>query len=183
VTDPEPGKRTIARARQAKLERQVTQMRLAGATFGQIAETLKVSVATVKRAFDRAMARSSRLNESNAELMREMELQRLDALILAHYGRATDRQSPVFRSADIVLSAMKMRQELLGLKAPQKVDIMVSLQAIAQSYGVPVEELIQAAQEAQQTARAALPPDLKALPGEPVLLPAPLPAEREVSRE
>lgn len=110
-----------APARIAETERQAEalEMRKAGKTFEQIAETLGYTdrgnaYRAVKTALDATI-------QEPADELRRLEVERLDALMEALWAKATDpdEKSQTFY-VDRVLKVGEQRARLLGLNAPEK---------------------------------------------------------------
>jgi len=108
------------RSQAAEREKAAFALRIAGATYAQIAERLGVTTAgahkIVKRVLERTRAET---NEEAAEL-RRLEVERLDALLLTLWKPATEGS---LGAIDRVLKVMERRARLLGLDAPTRQDI------------------------------------------------------------
>jgi hypothetical protein len=104
------------RIRNRQLIQHALDLRKTGATYSQIARHLSLSTT---RAYQLVRAG---MDEVKAELketalnLRQMELDRLDAIHFAHWPR---RANP--RNADVILRVMERRARLLGLDAPAKI--------------------------------------------------------------
>lgn len=97
-------------AEQIQRERDVLEMRRAGASFEEIAERVGyASRGSAYRAFKRALART--LQAPAAEI-RELEADRLDRLQMALWPKAMRGET---RAVDRVLAIMERRARLLGL--------------------------------------------------------------------
>lgn len=114
-------------------------LRKAGASYSEIARQVHCSVATVHNDVNAVLnlLRASQLQ--SAEEYRQIELERLDALQLAHWqralGRAADKEHPAvppdIRSARIVLRISDQRSKLLGIyKGTGKIDIIFVMRII-----------------------------------------------------
>lgn len=103
------------------------ELRKAGATYQAIAEQLDyVDASGARKAVDSALKATLR---EPAEEVRELELTRLDAALLAIWRRIQQGDD---RAIDRFLGISKRRMELLGLAAPTKV-------ALSGPDGGPVE--------------------------------------------
>ena len=116
--------RDAAERRQA--EKRCVQLRLAGATFSEIAEQLGYSDASgAWQLYQRAMDRE--IQPMTAQI-RDEELRRLDRIMSAYWGRALGAggSEPSPKAAEVVFKAMDRRAKLLGLDAPVKAQVEVS---------------------------------------------------------
>jgi hypothetical protein len=96
-------------------EQQAIRLRLSGATFQAIADHLKISRKGAWKIVMRSMDRARKDSAEQAEQVKELELARLDALLLAHW---TDRART--KNAEVILRIMERRARLLGLDAPSR---------------------------------------------------------------
>lgn len=102
-------------------ERQVIEMRRAGATFDDIAHTLGFAHASgAYQAFQRAMSRT--LTNAGTEELRTAEADRLDRLQRAVWVQALNGDLP---AVNTVLRIMERRARLLGLDAPLRAEVKV----------------------------------------------------------
>jgi hypothetical protein len=105
------------RIRNRSVVQRALELRVTGATYVEIGCSLRLSTT---RAYQLVRAG---LGEINAELtetasqLRQMELERLDAIHAAHWPK---RENP--RNAEIILRVMERRARLLGLDAPAKIE-------------------------------------------------------------
>lgn len=115
---PKQRRPTPANAELVAKERQALDLRLAGATFDAIAERLGYADASgAMRAVKRAM--TSTLQEPADEL-RQLEAGRLDRLLLAVWPAALEGDA---KSVAQARGLIDQRCKLLGLNAPQRVDV------------------------------------------------------------
>lgn len=109
---------------EARKERQIRafELRKAGQSYRTIAAQLGVSVRT---AYDDIQDVTQQLNtqlREEAEQLRAIEVERLDTLLAALWGKATDESAKGQTFAvDRVLSIMERRAKLLGLDMPTKI--------------------------------------------------------------
>lgn len=108
------------RAEAAERTKQAVALRIAGATFAQIGERLGVSGQAAHKMVVKALAEIARQTAESAEQLRQMELQRLDALQASLWGDAMKGDE---QKVDRVLRVMARRAALLGLDAPAKQEI------------------------------------------------------------
>jgi hypothetical protein len=92
--------------------RRAVELRLAGASYAQIAERLDYADASGPF---RAVARSLSLGEGTADQLRELELARLDRLQEGVWPKAVAGR---LQAVDAVLAIMRRRSRLLGLGRP-----------------------------------------------------------------
>lgn len=106
--------------------REIWAMRVAGATYREIATALDLSRDYVKELAHRAMRESQR---EVGDDLRDLEGERLDRLQRAHWQQALAGDE---RAASLVLRIMERRARLYGLDAPAKaqVDVTVSTEQI-----------------------------------------------------
>jgi hypothetical protein len=101
------------------------ELRKAGATYQLIADQL--GYASAKGAHMAVgSARKASLKEP-ADAVRELELTRLDAALLAIWRRVQHGDD---KAIDRLLGIMKRRMELLGLAAPQRRDVAITIEDI-----------------------------------------------------
>ena len=100
-------------------EVQIVELRKEGYVWREIATLVGMSTEGVYKAYNRAMVRTLR---PATEELREMELERLDALQLTYWQPAVQGN---LRAADFILKVIDKRAKLLGLDAPVKVQAEV----------------------------------------------------------
>lgn len=115
------------RTKTAERRSQAVQLRIAGADWETIARTCGyasrgAACTDVTRAMENATAEATR----NADVLRHMELARLDRLQQAFWAAALKGDSEAART---VLGIIDRRCRLLGLSAPKKLEV-VTLGAI-----------------------------------------------------
>ena len=141
-----------ARLREAKEDRALL-FRTEGKGYKQIAQALGYSDASgAAKAVKRALARRP---ADDVEQARQVEVDRLDALICVLWPKAT--QGQLF-TIDRVLAIMQRRAELLGLDVPKTINVKHTLleeaKQIAEQYGITEAEAVAIAQEVIRDARA-----------------------------
>lgn len=113
----DPNSPTAARRVQAaERERQAVSLRIAGATYAQIAERLGVTPPAVYKMVTKHLVEVAKHTADSAEQLRAIELQRLDALQAALWADAMRGDE---QKTDRVLKVMAQRAKLLGLNAPE----------------------------------------------------------------
>ena len=101
-------------------EEQALQLRIAGLTYRRIGEAMGISESGAYKAVKRALRRLNERIAENAEELRRMEMERLDALHLAFWPRAKQGDE---KAADRILRIDAARRALCGLDAPVKTDV------------------------------------------------------------
>jgi hypothetical protein len=111
-------------------EAQMLEMRKMGYTYSQIAERYKISTPKAYRIVQRAIDRYRAKVIESAEQLLQMELMRLDALLVTHMPRALDGDH---QSAKRVIEIIALQAKLLGLEhaAMLPADVTVTLQYAA----------------------------------------------------
>lgn len=143
---------SVRRAAQHRAQAiQALDMRLMGATLDQIGQALSIHRDLAGRYITKLLAERS--SPARIEDAREQELLRLDKLLLAWGPRSTSA-NPDPRAADIYLRIQERRSRLLGLDAPQRVDIGTLVRELALAEGWDVERALE---DAHAMAKA-LPP-------------------------
>jgi transposase len=92
-------------------------LRKRGKTYREIGEALGVSHVTAYEWVGSALTATLR---EPSEAVRQIEAERLDALIKAIWPGATRENNPDYDAVDRVLKVMDRRAKLLGLDAPTK---------------------------------------------------------------
>lgn len=135
-TRPGSPRMVAARQRQA----QAVQLRIAGATLEAIAA--KLGYGTPAAAHNAIQAALNRTVQLPAAELRELELRRLDALLMALWPNATKGG---LETIDRVLRISDRRVRLLGLDAPIKIDLGAELRKAAEAEGLDPEEMVRIA--------------------------------------
>lgn len=114
------GSRRVATALRRQ---QAVDLRVAGATYEKIGTALGISKQAAYKLVEGALAETAKKTNEDAVKLRELDLMRVDALIVALWK---NRSSP--RNADSILRAMSRRAELLGLDAPKRAEVKNQVQ-------------------------------------------------------
>lgn len=101
------GKRTT---RVADARRKAMDLRVAGASYQQIAETLGIGVASAWRHVNAALDENRKATAESSELVRQLELDRLDKMVIALWPNRSQA-----RNVDSLLRIQERRARLLGL--------------------------------------------------------------------
>lgn len=104
----------------AERRQQAVALRKTGATQEQIAKSLGVTHQAVSKMIRKELARLDGLAEGDALIVRRLELERLDALLLGLWRKAQQGHEG---AVDRVLRIMERRAKYLGLDAPSKTDL------------------------------------------------------------
>jgi hypothetical protein len=115
-------------------------LRLAGLPYWRIAEELGISLKVAQRYTTDALERLAGDEARHADELRQLHLERVDALLSAHWQRALDGHG---KAAGIVLRCLARRERLLGIHAPARVDIEPRLRALAREHGLDEDELVE----------------------------------------
>lgn len=118
-------------------QRQALELRMAGRTYAEIAKTLgyanhSSAEFAVKAALQKTLQPTS--NE-----FRSLALERLSKILQIHWPLMLQRDE---KSSALVLRTIKDIRELLGLDAPQKLDIRMAVTKLAEQYGLSPEEMM-----------------------------------------
>jgi hypothetical protein len=117
-----------ARSALATLRRkQIVELRLQGATFEQIAQTIGISAQACWKLFDQAMQAESKSMGLSADRYRAINVKRYEAIILANWGKRAEPPN-----AAVLLKAMEQQAKLLGLVVDR-----IDLRADVQQTSVP----------------------------------------------
>ena len=95
------------------------EMRKAGATYKQIGAALGFSPQYAYECITKNLGKMRKDMEQTIEDVREMELERLDGLLLGQWPRAKGGDS---QAANTVVRIMERRSKVMGLDAPAKID-------------------------------------------------------------
>jgi len=98
-------------------QQQALELRRQGLRYDQIAERLGISTQAAWKLVMKAYQRSLRQNDELAEFNRKLDLERLDAALLAIWPQVEAGKSP---AVDRLLGILERRARLLGLDSPQK---------------------------------------------------------------
>lgn len=94
------------------------QLRLAGLPYRAIAKQMGLSVSSVHETIQVALKEIRESVGEKAVEMRDLEIERCDAILAAHWAKIGEAAS-----AGVVLRAMQRRADLLGLDAPKNLKI------------------------------------------------------------
>jgi len=117
----QPESKTSQRRMTAKeREFKSLEMRKAGATYLQIGDQLGITETGAYRAVMRSLKRLNETINEEALEVRRLELERLDAMLIALWPQARKGNQG---AVDRVLRIMERRAKFLGIDAPTKQDI------------------------------------------------------------
>ncbi len=134
-------RRIVAKEKQKR----ALQLRMAGATFAQIAETMGLPHAS--SAYDCIMRAMSHIPEPEAKLYKKLNLERLNRLLMALWQTAI-AERPDRRDIAQCLSIIAEMNKLVGAYEPDRVSMTFvhdMAQKIADAEGVPVSEVMEEA--------------------------------------
>lgn len=117
---PAQSKTSRIRIRGKLLEEKALQLRLEGYSYGKIAEACGVHKNAAWSAVQRALIRLQKQIDETAELVRRMELERLDLMLVPMMKMAIKGNQG---AVDRALRIMERRARLLGLDAPQRMEM------------------------------------------------------------
>lgn len=110
-------KASVKKVDQALRDQQMLAFRLQGLTYDQIGKKLKITAqAANKRVLALMVKMASEISEE-ADKVRELELMRLDRLMLNQWDAADTGD---FKAVEVILKIMDRRAKLLGIDAPTK---------------------------------------------------------------
>jgi DNA-binding CsgD family transcriptional regulator len=101
-------------------EHQVLELRKQGLTFAAIGARLGITEQGAHQAGKRALEKLGAVTKDEAEELRRLEIERLDALQEGLWPKAAQGSVPAVQT---VLKLMERRARLLGLDAPQKLAV------------------------------------------------------------
>ncbi len=121
-------------ARTTEMRRKALDLRIAGLPYDRIAQALGCSKAQAHRYVTAALEETRNRVAEQVEQVREMELQRIDAIVVSLWQKRGDP-----RVADTLLRAGERRSKLLGLDAPERSEVTdkrssIIAQAIADAH-------------------------------------------------
>lgn len=111
---------------QAIRDRRIIQDRRSGKSIDDIADAYSLAPQTISKIINTRLAQTIRLRDTEIDLLRQQELERLDAVQQAAWPLAMDGH---IDSLKIVMNAVDRRCKLLGLDAPQQLEV-ISIGAI-----------------------------------------------------
>ena len=115
-------------------------MRLGGASYRQIGKALHVDHTTAMRCVQRMLREYA--TEPSTQV-RDMEVARLDRLMAGHWEKAIHGD---VNSTRTVLTIMDRRAKLLGLDAPQRLDVTGWIREMAEAEGIDPDQAVRDAE-------------------------------------
>lgn len=106
------------RAVSAQRRQKALEFRRAGLSYERIGEQLQISKTQAYRLVTQALTEIARQTQDEAALVRVLELERLDRLLLGLWTKATAGH---VASVEKVLKIMERRARLMGLDMPTKI--------------------------------------------------------------
>jgi hypothetical protein len=117
MTESSTSARKVAAAERT---RTAVKMRMAGAQYTEIAAQMGISKQAVWMLVKKSLEATRKITGESADLLRELELQRLDKLYLAMNKQAEQGNQG---AVDRCIRIMERRSKLVGLDAPTKQDV------------------------------------------------------------
>lgn len=117
------GRTSAKRLRAIERRKQAWELRLAGHTYAEIGAELGVSSQRAHVYVTQVQAQTQQRCNEEAETLRALELERLDAVQMPLWDRV---ESGDLRAIDALLKIMDRRAKLLGLYAAPKAAVRVS---------------------------------------------------------
>lgn len=122
---------------QIKRQKQIQEAldyRLQGHSYPKIAEAMGLRPTQLSTVYDWVVEGMARIIREPAEKLREMELERIDLLLAAHFADAAGGD---MEKTSTVLRVMDRRAKLLGLDAPTKTEVTGVVATAAMSGHAP----------------------------------------------
>jgi len=113
-------KNSARRTQAAARTRKALDLRIAGATYERIASALGISKSAAHKAVARGMNSIRANNESTAQELRDLEVARLDRMLVGLWNGARNGDA---QAVDRVLRIMERRAKLLGLDSPASLEV------------------------------------------------------------
>ncbi len=120
---PRRGKQAAATIQAAENTKRAYDLRRAGISYREIAQTLGVSLDTAFHYVNDVLVETATLTTNLREEVRQLEIERLDSMLSGIWARASAGNE---RSVETVLKIMDRRSRLLGLDAPQRQESLVA---------------------------------------------------------
>jgi hypothetical protein len=139
------GRISVRRIAQRERDNQALELRKAGYSLAQIAERL--GYASKGACYDQIMSVLDRHSRQAADDLRDIMVDRLDTLLRALMPLvipAAPGQKPDFGAIDRILAIEAQRARLLGLNAPEKIDLSRIVDEYTDARGYSDEERQQA---------------------------------------
>lgn len=114
-------KKSVRRLKTAQNIQKAVALRLSGLPVQEIADKLQLTQPRISQMLTAYLQETRERTMLDGEQLLQMELHRLDAIFVAHYG-----QRKKTGSARVLLQVLERRAKLLGLDAPTKTDLNVS---------------------------------------------------------
>ena len=135
------------------LQRKIFALRKQAVPMDEIADILGLREEDAYRILNTELQRLEKLSIRDVDSQRLLMVAQLDEMIRAVHAPATGQHpekgqtAPVLEAMDRLMKLLAQKAKLLGLDAPQKVDIEVSIRKLADEGGYDIEELYEIAQD------------------------------------
>lgn len=117
---------------------QALELRKAGVSYQKIAETLGYAHASgAHQAVESALKRTL---QDPADEVRKLEIERLDAMLMALWPNVKNGQ---YKANEVAIRLMERRAKLLGLDAPtkQQVELSGGMEIVKKTIGIDTDKL------------------------------------------
>jgi hypothetical protein len=104
----------------AKRRAKALELRLAGNSYRDIAKKTGVALSTSWEDINDGLLMLADQEQEKAKVLRQLELERLDALLLGHWSKAITGD---YDASRVVLRIADRRAKLLGLDKPEQLDV------------------------------------------------------------
>ena len=131
---------------------QALEMRAQGHTYLQIGQALGITAPSAHELVMRELEREAERNAGKADLLRELENQRMDELWALAFAKARTGDKEQLPGILAALRVSERRSKLLGLDAPVKQEVVAEVEGV---FAVPlVEDAVEAWAAMAQAAKA-----------------------------
>ncbi len=103
----------------AERRQKAFELHLSGHTFQKIGDQFEISRQAAHGLVRRELDRLNKQTEGDADVLRQLELERLDVLVKTLWSKATS-DAPDFAAIDKLLKISERRSRLLGLDSPAR---------------------------------------------------------------
>jgi hypothetical protein len=112
-----------ARKLTSEREAQIMELRLRKVPFSKIAQTLGMTKSAASKAYYRALHRVPTRNARDLIIEDIETLERIEARTWQEMGKPGQDSKTVFKGSELLLRVQQRRAKLLGLEAPQRVNV------------------------------------------------------------
>lgn len=112
-------------------------LRIAGWTYDAIGTELNTSAGTVRNWIASELDRLHAMEISALDALRRLQLERVDAMLVGLWDKATAGD---VKAVDAVLKLLERQAKLLGMDAPERVDVEHYMRQVADDVGLSEED-------------------------------------------